>query len=203
MTYINLYDIQKIVDGTQRNTIAEKFLGVDWVNAYGEYLSNTKYRQAPWRKVIKSSNANRGQSATFPEIAAMYLEWLCGISGWELKKRVIHLIYPTQTLYFLQCQDYQKIGISENFKSRLSSIQNATPFDIDIITTNDVYDARDHESKLLVKYYQRKVHGEWFKLSFGEIQDIKKYIESIELPSGVATVNKPIKLEQNQLALAF
>jgi len=201
MTYINLYNVQKVVDTTSRNTIADKFLDVDWVAAYGEYLSSTKYRLAPWKKTIKSSNANRGQTATFPEIASMYLEWLCGVSGWELKKRVIHLIYPTQTLYFLQCQEYQKIGISENFKSRLSTIQNATPFDVNVITSNEVYDARSHESKLILKYYSKRVNGEWFKFNFAEIQEIKKYIESIILPDDIILKPKTIKTEQSQLSL--
>ena len=201
MGYVNLYDVQSLIPNTNKNLIPDKFTGVDWVNAYGEYLSVNKYNGMDWKVMLKVSHANRGNTGTFPEIASMYLEWLSGVSGWELKNRIAHLIYPTQTIYFLQCQEFQKIGISENFKSRLSTIQNATPFNVEVITTNEVQDAREHEKRLLLKYYSKRVSGEWFKFNFAEIQDIKKYIESIELTEKTIVKLKQQKKESGQLSL--
>lgn len=198
MAYVNLYQVQNLVDKTDRNLIPDKFLRVDWVVAYGDYLSSFKYNSMPWKKTEKTNGVNRGQTVVFAEIAAMYLEWLCGVNGWELKSRVIDLIYPKQTIYFIQLQEYQKIGISENFKSRLSTIQNATPFDVSVITTNEIHDARKYERVLHLKYYSQRVNGEWFKLNFVQIQDVKKYIDSIEQKKEIDT-NSNLK-DKNQLS---
>lgn len=39
----------------------------------------------------------------------------------------------SSSLYVLQCQDFFKVGISKFFDHRLSTISNATPFDVDVV----------------------------------------------------------------------
>lgn len=196
--YVNLYSVQSLIDSHSRNRITDKFIGVQWVKDYGEYLSAEKYHGMEW-KTLDKSHANRGQTCVFPEIAAMYLEWLSGVNGWELQSRVNHLIYPTETLYLLQCGDHQKIGISRKFESRLSSIQNANPLPVDVIKRVECADAKMHEAKLLTKYYQYRVSGEWFKLSFRKIHEISNYMESIKNIAPVKPKPAPLTAIQTSL----
>jgi hypothetical protein len=178
--YVNLYSVQALIDTHSRNLIPQKFIGIQWVKDYGEYLSSQKYHGMEWKIFDRTKGSNRGQTCVFPEIAAMYLEWLSGVNGWELQSRVHQLIYPTETLYFLQCGNHQKIGVSRKFESRLSSIQSANPFPVDVIKTVQCLDAKRHESHILAKYHLYRVSGEWFKLPFRQISEILNYMESIE-----------------------
>ena len=163
-----------------RNLKPHSFVSNQWVKDYGEYLAVSKYNHLPWKDLDPTQPKPYQQIRTFPEIAAMYLEWLSGVNGWELQSRVNHLIYPTETLYFLQCGDHQKIGISRKFEARLSSIQASNPMPIEIIKKIDCVEAKTHEAKLLTKYCQYRVSGEWFKLPFRQIHEISNYMESIK-----------------------
>jgi len=178
--YVNLYLVLSLMPSHNRNLKPQSFVGNQWVKDYGEYLAASKYNHLPWKDLDPNQPKRYQQIRTFPEIAAMYLEWLSGVNGWELQSRVNHLIYPTETLYLLQCGDHQKIGISRKFESRLSSIQNANPFPVDVIKKVQCVDAKSHESKLLIKYHSCRVSGEWFKLSFRQIREIVSYMDSIQ-----------------------
>ena len=73
-------------------------------------------------------------------------------------------------------QQYIKIGISSNFKSRLSSLQTGNPETINIIgkTASMPYaEAWKLESDLKRKYRNRKIRGEWFTPSKMMLEDIK------------------------------
>lgn len=179
VNYIKLRDINGIIPNKTRSNNENKntFIHVDWVVTYGEFLSKTKYNGLKWKVYDHSNGVNRGQACVFPEIAGMYLEWLCGTSGHELKARVSNLLYPTKKVYFLECNEFHKIGITENLKSRMSTIQNATPFKINLVIENDFCDAEKHESFLHLKYSQFKIQGEWFRLNKNHVNEIIAYIK--------------------------
>ena len=205
VNYIKLRDVINIVPCQARTVSSNKnaFIHVDWVVTYGEFLSKTKYNGLKWKVYDHSNGVNRGQACVFPEIAGMYLEWLCGTSGYELKSRVNNQLYPTKKVYFLECNEFHKIGITENLKTRMGTIQNATPFKINLVTENDFCDAEKHESFLHLKYSQFKVQGEWFRLNKNHVDEIIAYIKKGDKTEVLSPTKseKIVKIAPHQLTL--
>ena len=76
----------------------------------------------------------------------------------------------TYYLYFIKCNNYIKIGYSENPKKRLEVIQVSNPYRCNIILTIGYLgetDAKNHELYWHKLCKEFKVRGEWFKYKKG------------------------------------
>jgi len=86
-----------------------------------------------------------------------------------------------QVIYFIQNVDTEeiKIGVTENFKSRLASIKTSSPSDINVLLLcRGGYDA---EKKLHHKFQQYHKKGEWFYPSVAILQFIREKKEEAYL----------------------
>lgn len=80
-------------------------------------------------------------------------------------------------VYVIRCQNLHKIGKTRNLRKRLSSLQVATPFDITVdiwLHRGSERLATSLEEKLHRKFSAKRVGGEWFELSEGDLQYIQK-----------------------------
>ena len=67
-------------------------------------------------------------------------------------------------VYFVKCGEFYKVGIADNVKARLHSLQCASPYQIELVKAWQCADAAAQERAihgLLWRYHER---GEWFKL---------------------------------------
>jgi hypothetical protein len=72
----------------------------------------------------------------------------------------------TPGLYFIECQGFIKIGISDWIKRRLIGLDHANPLGIKVIAvlpiTNPII-ARDMERALHTAFADQRHRGEWFR----------------------------------------
>lgn len=76
-------------------------------------------------------------------------------------------------VYAFSCQGYLKIGMSNSYKSRLKSIQQACPFDVECLAAEEVplSGMAIAEGYLHCKFVSKRHKNEWFKLDFSEFLD--------------------------------
>ena len=69
-------------------------------------------------------------------------------------------------VYFIGSRKYRwvKIGITADLPTRLSQLQTSCPFDLEILSFENVFNPRKEEKRLHRLYKKYKVRGEWFKL---------------------------------------
>ena len=80
-----------------------------------------------------------------------------------------------QSLYLIKCQDFYKIGITNDIEDRLAQLSTGNPFDLEIIVAFEFENASFIEKSLHQKFSEQKVKNEWFSLSEKDIQEIKDY----------------------------
>ncbi len=66
-----------------------------------------------------------------------------------------------------------KIGLTNSIQNRTMQLGILLPFKVDCIHKIETYDARSVERILHRKYADRRLNGEWFRLSDQDIEDIK------------------------------
>lgn len=84
-------------------------------------------------------------------------------------------------LYLLECENYYKIGISNNPKLRFTAIRTANPFEVIPVMCIFGYDKkiiRGIETKLHYKFKHIKHRNEWFIKSDEIISQIKSLIDN-------------------------
>ncbi len=74
-------------------------------------------------------------------------------------------------LYIVRLQEYHKIGITSDFKSRLSQLQTSSPFKIEPRYLFEFDEAGLIERVLHQRFYPKRASGEWFLLSIEDIED--------------------------------
>ena len=72
--------------------------------------------------------------------------------------------FPTDFVYFLECQDFVKIGITRNVKVRLNSYKTHNPFKCKLLSVIPTIRARADEELIHTAMEAYHVHGEWFRL---------------------------------------
>lgn len=79
-----------------------------------------------------------------------------------------------KNLYILKIRGFSfyKIGITNDFKKRISNIKNSMPFKINIILLKKYDYAAIIEKQLFEKYKINRISGEWFSLTTNQISDI-------------------------------
>lgn len=79
-------------------------------------------------------------------------------------------------VYLLKAGEYYKIGMTTGtVENRLRQLQTGSPQKIKVIHTFNVDDPNKLESDLHRKYASKRITGEWFKLSWWDICQIKHW----------------------------
>lgn len=181
--YVNLIEIRESIPWSKRSKKPDHFLNLPFVSEYGEKLSNDKYGSQPYRKVITTDRANRGQTHAFPEIAEYYKEWLNGKSGWEIKKMMVNWIDPVYNrVYLIRCGEYYKIGSCRDLAARIRSLQWANPYDLTLLGEIKVNNYQEVEKELHEKYTDHLHRNEWFQLPPSCVEEILGYFQSHGYP---------------------
>lgn len=69
-----------------------------------------------------------------------------------------------QLLYFIQCNEFTKIGIAWDVRERLMLLRIGCPYHMEVIRVLSPKDAFLTEQHLHARFGKFHVHGEWFKL---------------------------------------
>jgi hypothetical protein len=90
--------------------------------------------------------------------------------------------YKKEGLYILKCLDRYKIGISENLYARISTLNTANAFGLDVINILNIKNPLALEKKLHQILKNKKINGrEWFLLDSNDINILSTLtIESLE-----------------------
>lgn len=92
----------------------------------------------------------------------------------DFKIKQLELKKKSKYIYVLECMGFYKIGYAYDVKSRINSMQAGSPFILNHIFSEKVWNPRDAESRLHKILSDYKVRGEWFKLP-------KELVDSIVL----------------------
>lgn len=114
----------------------------------------------------------------------------------ELKD--LKITTKSQDVYLITDGEYVKVGIAKNVQNRRNELQTSNPKTLRIAATIE-YGGIELEHKLHTKYAKYHARGEWFKLSKEIIEDIKFFVMSHYLRTGIlnyecATVYHQTKL---------
>ena len=80
-------------------------------------------------------------------------------------------------VYFLKCGEFYKIGISTGLLHRISSLRNANPEKIELVSWAIISKYKDFERMLKLMYKEQNIHGEWFKLTEDQSQVIVGFLQ--------------------------
>lgn len=81
-------------------------------------------------------------------------------------------------VYLIKCNDYIKIGISEDVQSRLLYLQTGNPFRLSLLESHECKNAHSIEKKIHDELSSKRVLGEWFSLDSGDIEWIRRMCAS-------------------------
>jgi hypothetical protein len=82
----------------------------------------------------------------------------------HLSKRVSSKTKRQRYVYVVKCGEFYKVGVADNYKHRIATLQAATPYPIEFVKAWQAKDAEFQERAihgLLWRFHER---GEWFKL---------------------------------------
>lgn len=97
------------------------------------------------------------------------LETEIGISRQEtasLKWRPAPVSSARNVVYFIKCQGFVKIGTASNFSNRLTGLQTASPFDLEVLATIPGDTRKERELHERFREFHHRL--EWFRLE-GEL----------------------------------
>jgi hypothetical protein len=87
-------------------------------------------------------------------------------------------IQPTENkmeyVYFIRCNEFTKIGITNDIDYRLRSLQTGNPYPLELLCKFEYANALPIEGILHKRFSGRRVQGEWFKLSDTDLSDAFK-----------------------------
>ena len=83
-------------------------------------------------------------------------------------------------IYIISCQEYYKIGISNDVNKRTDDLQIGNPFELKVIDMILVEKPSSYESLIHMKLKDYHVRGEWFNASIHEIRKVIDEVTSIE-----------------------
>jgi len=87
--------------------------------------------------------------------------------------RVVPYRMKPTYVYIIQINEFYKIGMAVNLKKRINQFYSYSPYEI-IVVMLQVFpnrsDAAGFEADLHRKFADKRVRGEWFKLSEEDIQ---------------------------------
>lgn len=111
------------------------------------------------------------------------------VVGWETLRRVevqkaikivhikvnkdVHEQHPWVLYVAREPYGTVKIGITKYLEQRMSSLATACPYDIEVLFTVEVADARWAERQIHERFAHKRVKGEWFRLDEDEIESLR------------------------------
>ena len=104
-----------------------------------------------------------------------------GVEPEEKQERLYYIIpvMPTDEpepqgdigyLYVLQCQEFYKIGIADDIKQRMASLQTGNPIKLRLILCQRRSKYKNAERFYHQHFRAKRVQGEWFKLSYDDVE---------------------------------
>lgn len=72
---------------------------------------------------------------------------------------------------------FYKIGLARNVEARCKQHQTSTPFDIKVAISFYVLNMAKKEKQLHDMFSNKKIRGEWYKLSVDDLEAIKNQVE--------------------------
>jgi len=88
-------------------------------------------------------------------------------------------------VYVLKSKNVYKIGSTKDFNLRIKRYITENPFGVNIVLQGRVKNYREIEKKLQQKFGNKRVQGEWFKLSKEDIKYIKNYLKNEMVPTSI------------------
>lgn len=77
-----------------------------------------------------------------------------------------------QYIYIIRCQQFYKIGIANDVKSRLAQLSTGNPFPLEVLAVYGFENAESVERALHQRFANTRARGEWFDLNDGDLYDI-------------------------------
>lgn len=90
-------------------------------------------------------------------------------------------------VYVVESQGRYKIGMSTNVRSRISSLQTSNPYPITIVRVFWADNPEQLERQLHARFARRRLVGEWFALTPGEVHFVKAFNPSVSSAVSGAT----------------
>jgi hypothetical protein len=87
--------------------------------------------------------------------------------------------FPKSNLYIIKIvdSDLYKIGVSQNIARRHKDIENAMPFNIEVLKVSMITNAYDLEDLLHTRFAEKFIKSEWFKLNDKDYKNCLKIID--------------------------
>lgn len=86
----------------------------------------------------------------------------------------------SEFLYIAKCQTYYKIGIANDVRARLSTLQVGNPVKIEIVAHYRIADSKNIEALIHGLLSSKNIRGEWFELSKTELDGLLGVCSAIE-----------------------
>ena len=81
-------------------------------------------------------------------------------------------------IYLVKCHDFVKIGIANEVRLRLSSLQTGNPYLLKLVAHRRSFNAASEEASLHKRYEQYQVNGEWFRLPKALLKELVESFKS-------------------------
>jgi len=149
----------------------------------GIYLMNGWGFVYPWREVKKLLDEIIRYYNQHPDEEIDQYNLLQYIQRKEDEQKLCKKSKPTRHIeagyiYFLQGENgLVKIGRSKDYKRRLENLRTMSPVNIKLLFTIKTDDMAKLEKDLHNRFQEKRVKGEWFRLSGQEIETTKAMLE--------------------------
>ena len=100
---------------------------------------------------------------------------------WILKAKYDDRKDKIESVYLIICDECVKIGVSTQTKIRTRHLGTKIPFAVKKVLFFNVENMYKIEKELHKKYEEKRMNGEWFKLSELDIGEITEYLKGISL----------------------
>jgi hypothetical protein len=77
-------------------------------------------------------------------------------------------------LYLIKCNEFYKIGITNDIAERFSELQVGNPYKLALVGLYGFPNALEMETHFHCKFIKQRVLGEWFQLSDSDISSVKE-----------------------------
>jgi hypothetical protein len=83
-----------------------------------------------------------------------------------------------QIIYIVRCNEFYKIGITDNIKKRMVALQTGNPYELSLVKTYRA--VTTFEGEIHDMFVRQKVRGEWFQLDTASLEVIMEILEAYE-----------------------
>lgn len=80
-------------------------------------------------------------------------------------------------LYVMQCNNFIKIGVSDNPERRIKDLQTGNPYEIKLLLAIDDYDAYGLENQFHKYFKNINSIGEWFEVD----ENVKYFVKYLKI----------------------